>query len=101
MNSIVTASEVPDRTGVRWFIWSFVLSLFTLFVFPCMCGHLYTDALPTSGFGVVLACYPFIRYERTLIFDRGLAVFFVLLPSLLFVKNVADILWFGHEALFR
>jgi hypothetical protein len=53
-----------------------------------MCGCFGTDALPTSSFGVVLAWYPFIRYERARILDCCLAVFFVLFASLIFLKNV-------------
>ena len=96
-----TSPPVPDLTGARWFIWSFILSVVTLLVFPCICGHLHTEALPTSGLGVVLAWYPFIRYERARILDRCVAVFFVLFTSLVFLKNVADVLWFGHEPLFQ
>lgn len=99
MNITAEAPPSPRRTGAWSFILGFLLSVFTLMLFSCICGHLGMDALPTSTSGVMLAWFPFIRYSRTRIVEQCLAVFFVLIPTLIFLKNVADILWCGHNAL--
>jgi dTDP-4-amino-4,6-dideoxygalactose transaminase len=65
-----------------------------------MCGHMGTVALPTNALSVVLAWYPFIRYERTSSEERGATVFVVVVVTFSFIKNVADVLWFGHDPVF-
>ena len=72
-----------------------------MLLFPCACGHLHTDALLTSTLGAGAAWFPFFRYERTRVYDRCLAVFFVFISTLIFIKNFPDVLWFGHEPLLR
>jgi hypothetical protein len=75
---------------------SHIVAFLTIFLFPCVCGHLDFYALPTSIIGVAIAFYGFSRFRHIFILYRALAV---LIPTFVFLKNVADILWFGHDAI--
>ena len=72
-----------------------------MLLFPCICGHYPIEALPTSSLGLVLAWIPFARSARPRIGDKCLAIFFVLFASLIFIKNVGDVLWYGHDPWFQ
>ena len=64
--------------------------------FMCRCGYHGWEALPTSTIGAGIAWYAFVRHRKR----RKLHVILaVVIPSGVLVKNVLDILWFGHEAL--
>lgn len=71
-------------------------AVFVQLVMSCACGYLYSKLLPVTFGLLVLAIIPYSRPKcRTVVGILGIAVAF-----LLFSKNVADILWLGHEPLF-
>jgi hypothetical protein len=67
--------------------------------FMCICGHLSAGALVFTGGMAVLACYGWLATRG--LFWRLLAIGFSILPVLLLLKNVIDVLWLGHNPVFR
>lgn len=65
----------------------------------CMCGHLNLTALPGSLLcsGVLLSL--FIRSDSRNIFVRLVIDVCLALTVFILIKNVGDILWWGHEPL--
>jgi hypothetical protein len=80
---------------------SMLLALGAMIFLPCMCGHLGGFALavtlPASGLG----CYGWIANKNRDLIWRGFLMFAVVLSAMVLLKNIGDVLWFGHEALLR
>ncbi len=89
-------------TSSLW-IASLVALLAAAFVassFSCACGHLGSYALPFSSLVLALAWWPFLFARESRIVARGLAVIAVVAATMLSLKNVADVLWLGHQPVF-
>jgi hypothetical protein len=64
----------------------------------CGCGHIGWEVLPFTSVSVFLSWWGFHNSAPTIF--RVVAIFVVIVATVLFAKNAADILWFGHDALF-
>lgn len=83
--------------------WQTITAIVPLLIAPmtaCLCGHLDWFALPFSTAAASLAWLGFCRNGRWSIW-RLLVLVVAVLASLELVKNLADILWFGHQPLLR
>ena len=69
--------------------------------FSCMCGHLPAEALIPSVAGAILAWVGFSRHQYASLVIRMVAFLIVVIASCIFLKNLADVLWYGHNALLR
>jgi hypothetical protein len=74
-----------------------------LFVFcgflPCICGYLDRWALLVTVPGTVFAWFSVVLADkRRTLFLLGAVVVAIAL-SLILLKNVGDVLWYGHDAL--
>lgn len=98
-NSAPAAPAVP-ATGSRLFVFGLLCSAVAV-VFTCMCGYIQPQALPLSVAGAALTWYPFLRYNRTNAFISLAVLLVVLISTLVLAKNLADVLWFGHQPLFH
>ena len=78
---------------------SLILSFIGASVFPCTCGHLGREALFVLVPAALLAWWPFLFAREHWPFPRLGTIAAALASTLLLAKNVADILWFGHEPL--
>lgn len=67
--------------------------------FMCICGHLDRYALLATAPALLLSWWGFAR--RLSFVGRVLAGGIAALASVAFMKNLLDIGWFGHNALFR
>lgn len=86
-------------TGVIWSAYLCSLLLIVAFVFlPCGCGYLDAWALLATVPCVLLACYTFCGIDRTMGLWRDVAGALVIFAFLMLLKNIGDILWFGHDA---
>jgi hypothetical protein len=88
------------RTIKRLFSLAHLVSLLTLMLTCGGGGHLGLIALPTSVLGLGLACCGYIKKQKLMKWTRWVFAIFLVIPTLVFLKNVADILWFGHDAMF-
>lgn len=96
------AGKIPHRSSSTATLWGLVmLSFLWMSLTTCMCGHTSwissVAILPAFGFGLHI----FIAIPR----ERGIeqilgAIAFALLAGM-FLKNIGDILYFGHEPLFE
>jgi hypothetical protein len=78
-----------------------VMSLAGMAVFPCTCGHLNVWSFMMTGPAVILGWLGFLRRLSPSWPLRMLSMAGVVMASLVFMKNVADVLWFGHEPLLK
>ena len=78
-----------------------VMTLAGATVFPCACGHLNVWAFMMTGPAVILAWLGFLRRRSPSWPWRVVSMAAVIMASLVFMKNVADVLWFGHEPLLK
>jgi hypothetical protein len=93
-------ADVHGKPFIRW--WPLVTAVLLVVgssCTTCACGCFDWTSFPftLSAFG--LACYGRVCNRNTELAGRVLLIFVVLLTALLFVKNVADILWLGHHAI--
>lgn len=86
--------------GGPLFAASLILTFLGLPFVGCMCGHLGYEALPVTAGAALLAWYPFVRFERHTLDQRSFAVFTTCYGTFVLLRNVADILWFGHNPVF-
>jgi hypothetical protein len=94
------SSEALDHRAEAFLGPAFLLSLATLMCLSCACGHLGLLALPTSSLAAGVAGYAFVRLPRA----NGSQVFVWVCSAFcwfVFVKNVSDVLWFGHAPWLR
>ncbi len=68
-------------------------------LFSCMCGHISPTALAFTVPSAVVSCLTLatvrLRYKWHAIVTVLVAVF----TSVVLVENVADTLWYGHDAI--
>jgi len=99
--SFAEATRVAPTSSL-W-IASLVALLAAAFVassFSCTCGHLGRFALPFSSLVLALAWWPFLFARDSRVVTRGLALIAVVSATMLLLKNVADVLWLGHQPVF-
>lgn len=93
------ARPAVRRSGAPW---QTFLALPPLLVSPmtmCMCGHMdFVSLLFTLPAGV-LASWGFARREDRAEVWQILTGFVLIVSAGMLAKNLADILWFGHDAL--
>jgi hypothetical protein len=98
--SAPSSSEPLERRAEAFLGAAFLLSMATLTYVSCACGHLGVIALPTSSLAAGVAGYAFVRLPRA----NGSQVFVWVCSAFcwfVFVKNVSDVLWFGHAPWLR
>ena len=87
------------RTSIIWSAYLCSLLLFVAFtLLPCLCGYLDRWALLATVPCLLLACYTFCGTDRTMGFWRHVAGVLVIFAFLMLLKNIGDVLWFGHDA---
>ena len=89
-----------ESGGFTWYAWSIGMWLATG-AFSCTCGRLPAEALIPSLAGAILAWVGFLRHQDASSVIRMVAFLIVLMASYIFLKNLADVLWYGHNALLR
>ncbi|MDP6636662.1 MAG: hypothetical protein QGG42_17320 [Phycisphaerae bacterium] len=99
MDTAIPGMTKNAQTVRVLFLFAHIVSLLTLMLFPCICGHLDTIALPGSVLGFVLACCGFIKKKKATKWSIWLWATFLLIPTLVLRENIVDILWVGHGAL--
>ena len=79
----------------------FMVSFFWLSMTVCGCGHtdFATAIVIVPAFAFMLRFLPYVPQCKAS--HRIVICVFAILMSLMFVKNVTDILWFGHTPLFH
>jgi hypothetical protein len=87
-----------DRTFVIAFV-GFFISFVNLNLTCCICGYLDFVSLPGSIIGFALAWYALLMHKKFSITKRVITCFLCIVTALILFKNIADILWFGHNAL--
>ena len=94
--------DIPRRTSSAVTLWVIVvIAVFWMTLTMCMCGLTSWE----FSIGILplfcLALYVFVVFPRTNIIEQILgAIAFALIVGML-MKNVSDILYFGHEPLLR
>ncbi len=66
----------------------------------CMCGHLGRESLPGNLVIAAVAWNAFLRVPKHLPLTRVLVDALTVWLTLTLLKNVADVLWFGHGSMF-
>ena len=86
-------------TSILWTV--SVLSLIsTVILYPglrCGGGHIGQSALPITGAMAAFAWWPFLFARESRLVPRALAMIAVVAASMVLVKNICDVLWFGHN----
>ncbi len=83
-----------------WLLLGFVNSVLLVPMLMCACGNLSWFALLVTGFGVFAAWFPDINRKNSTPLFTLFAVLVRILATVVFLKNIGDVLWFGHDALF-
>jgi hypothetical protein len=78
---------------------SLALSLLLTPFFPCACGHLPIESLPITVASCALGWCGYL-YNQKKDF-RLVRILSVVIATILVVKNIGDIVWFGHAPLLR
>jgi len=93
-------AKPPQRALMPW---QSIAALPPLFFAPmtmCMCGYMDWVSFPFTATAAWLSWWGFARKDRPSAW-RLIVVMVVVLASLAVMKNVADILWLGHNPLLR
>ena len=96
-------SKLPFATQKSLFylaIYSIFFSFFIRFFLACMCGHLGRGQLIGSAIVSFSSWYSFTRFKEKSIIKRIVIMMAVIISTVLLAKNLADVLWFGHDAIF-
>jgi hypothetical protein len=100
-HSGVVHSAPPKGKTILWApILSLLLSLFVFAMFPCMCGYYDSNAIPLSACATGIACYGWVATNAKFP-HRLLHIIAFILSSVLLAKIITDVLWFGHNAVWR
>jgi hypothetical protein len=70
-------------------------------LFSCMCGHLPLEATFLTVPAVILAAFGRVSSSGCKSSVSIIATVVVGLTSLVLMKNISDVLWFGHDAILR
>jgi len=85
---------------LRWWI-AFVAILLAFLAPRCACGYYGLISLPFTVLAAGLACYGWIGNKRKNLIWRAVLMLVVILTSITLFRNIADVLWFGHDAIWR
>lgn len=97
---ILDYTTTPRRRSLPWQAIAALPPLLFAPMTMCMCGHMDWFSLPLTLAAASLSWWAFARKDQPPGW-RLIVVVLVVLASLELTKNVADILWFGHEPLLR
>jgi hypothetical protein len=103
MNNDKPVLEYAIATKQKLLPWQAIAALPPLLCAPmtmCMCGHTNWFTFPFSLAAATLSGWAWGRKDYATL-GRLVVIVLVVLASLLLFKNVADVLWFGHDALLR
>jgi hypothetical protein len=98
---MIPNASTSNRIGTLWLLSSFVFAAGALFFFPCLCGHLGVEALPASVGGAATVAVPLARAHLRQALNPSLAAFCMLFAGFVLLKNLLDVLWFDHQALWK
>jgi hypothetical protein len=73
------------------------ISIFNSMSLSCACGHLDFVCLPGNLIGLALAWYALLVHTKIGIFKRSGIDAACVFTTLILFKNIADILWLGHN----
>jgi len=79
---------------------AFAVSFLNMNLTMCMCGYQDWTSLPGNLLGLALAFWAFYLPSRGLLV-RAVAAFALIVCTLIFVFNVHNLLWSGHEPIFH
>ncbi len=65
----------------------------------CACGYLISITFVLTLPAFILAVYGWITNQNRNPLWRGFLMAVAVLSTMVFLRNLADVLWFGHEAL--
>jgi hypothetical protein len=86
--------------GRGWLLLGFVNSILLVPMLMCACENLSWFALLVTGFGVFAAWFPDINRKNSTLLIVLFAVLVRILTTVILLKNIGDVLWVGHDALF-
>ena len=93
-------SEEDKLANLKW-IWTITVATFFYGLSSgCMCGHLDQIALIGTTIGLVSSWSFIYTGSRKNLTTRIAAWLGVAIVSIIFLKNVCDVLWFGHFPIF-
>ena len=77
-----------------------VVGLFNAATTMCMCGYLGRQSILGNAVAFALASVGFLRFRGHLLMRIAVSVVFIFV-SLLVFQNIHNVLWSGHDPLFR
>ncbi len=77
-----------------------LVSVFNGMLTCCICGFFDWISLPGGILGCFLSCYAICRSEKPGFNIRIVYWISLIITSLILLKIIGDILWWGHEPLF-
>ncbi|MGA2253561.1 MAG: hypothetical protein ABSG53_02780 [Thermoguttaceae bacterium] len=90
----------PSKSAVCMAYACELLLIIAMFFFPCTCGYLARWALWVTVPCMLSGWYAVLHVERSMLAWRNFAGVLAILASLVLAKNIADALWYGHDAVF-
>ncbi len=90
---------MKKETAMTIALFGFLVSLSSVMC-PCICGHLSLNALPSCVIGVLLVLWAFSRVREPSWGQRIATDVILIITTLILLKCVGDILWFGHNPVF-
>ncbi len=82
-----------------WAVFGLVISYLNMMMTTCMCGHMSRISLPGSVVGAAMAWFAFAAPNRANWPVRVLVMLSAALTMFILIKNLGDVLWWGHEPL--
>ena len=67
----------------------------------CLCGHMHFVSFPGSLIGALAAWFAFLRGKDKRLISRVVIHMVVVVTTIILLKNIGDILWWGHDAILR
>ena len=81
-------------------LFGLAISFFNSTALCCACGHLDFTNLLVNLIGLALTWYALIMHNQKISIIKRIGIGFAcVLTALAFLKNIADILWLGHNPL--
>lgn len=96
---MATSTTNSKQKSYYWVASTVVLfiSVNVYMLFPCICGHLSTKALPALIFTAAASWFVFYKDKHASEVQRTVEALCVICTTLLLLKNIADVLWLGHS----
>lgn len=92
--------KIAMSKTLQFAVGGFLIGVLTFMLTTCICAHLPRHALLGTVPGALMTWYAFFTSKESRLFPRLSVWACVILTTFLVLKNIHNVLWSGHNALF-